>query len=117
VAWWSAAQPSWRDTSEWPFAQEDAGEGDWGDLADGGKDGIFLTVVSLGWWVLTQDAHEDSKVDEAIEDVTWVIKNLVSLLSISATTGAAHPSSSTQSKHTRRITVDPRSKRVKRGRA
>jgi len=115
VAWWSATQPRWRDTSEWSFVQEDAGEGDWGDLADRGKDGIFLAVVSLRWWVLARDAHEDSKVDEAIEDVTWVIRNLVSLLSISATTGSAHPSSSTQGKCTCQITVDPRSKRVKRG--
>ena len=116
MAWWSAAQPKWRDTSKWPFVQEDAGDGDWGDLADGGKDGLFLAVVSLGWWVLAQDAPEDSKVNEAIEDVTWVIKNLVSLLSTSATISSAPPAA-TRNKRTRWTMVDPQPKLMKRGRA
>ena len=79
VGWWSVIQPPWRDTEAWPFVQEgDAGK-DWGDLAKGGKDGLFLVVVSLGWWIHTRDPSKDSKVNDAIIDVTWVINNLVSL--------------------------------------
>lgn len=82
LAWWAAIQPKWRDVGNWPFTREDARGCDWGDLPDGGKDGLFLVIVSLGWWVIARNPSEDSEVDEAIEDVTWVINNLVSLLSI-----------------------------------
>ena len=78
-------QPKWRDTSKWPFAQEGIDGRDWGSLADGGKDGLFLTLVSLGWWVLACDPSKDSEVDKVIKDVTWVISKLVSSLSEAAT--------------------------------
>jgi len=58
-------------------------------LLDGGKDGLFLIVVSLGWWISTQGLSEESKTTEAVRDVTWVIENLVSCLS----TDAAAPDS------------------------
>jgi len=82
VAWWSASQPKWRDTSDWPFVREDADGRDWASLGDGGKDGLFLTLVSLGWWVLAREPSQDSKVDEAIRDVAWVISQVVSYLSL-----------------------------------
>ena len=108
--------------------QEDVvGQQDWGDLPNGGKDGLFLVVVSLGWWIHAQDATKDSKVDDAIVDVTWV---LVSLLSADATnpdsdsdsdsdSGSALdsrvPSSPTQSvKRARPVKVGRPSKRTKR---
>lgn len=63
----------------WPFAQEEDA-GDWGDLPNGGKDGLFLVVLSLGWWIDVRDPSEESKVDDTVEDVTWVIDNLVAFL-------------------------------------
>ena len=82
VQWWSASQPKWRDTRHWPFAREDAVEQrDWSVLSGGGKNGLFLVVVSLGWWIHKRDPSKDSKVDDAIADVAWVIDNLVSFLS------------------------------------
>ena len=63
----------------WPFAQEEDA-GDWGDLPNGGKDGLFLVVLSLGWWIDVRDPSKESKVDNAVEDVTWVIDNLVAFL-------------------------------------
>ena len=80
VEWWSVCQPEWRDTDCWPFPQEDTVGCDWGDLPDGGKDGLFLVMVSLGWWIYARDPAEDSRVDDIISDVTWVIDGLVSLL-------------------------------------
>lgn len=85
MSWWSASQPEWRNTGEWPFEQEDAVGHQWGDLPDGGKDGIFLILVSLGWWVLAQGSSQDPRVGEAITDVAWVVNNLVSLLAVEAT--------------------------------
>lgn len=65
--------------------------GDWGDLLNGGKDSLFLIVLSLGWWIDIQDPSEELKVDDAIEDVTWVIDNLVAFL----WADAVNPDSST----------------------
>lgn len=133
VEWWSAAQPEWRDTSDWPFEQEDADGHDWGGLIDGGKDGLYVVMVSLGWWVHAKDSSEDSKIDEAIEDVAWVIDSLVSLLSAAATatptpprtsqrgrrtkTAAtpAPPRTTQRGKHAQTIKVGPPGKRAKRG--
>jgi len=109
--------------------QEDVvGQQDWGDLPNGGKDGLFLVVVSLGWWIHARDATKDSKVDDAIVDVTWVLDNLVSLLSADATNPDSDsdfdsgsvldsrvPSSPTQSvKRARPVKVGRPSKRTKR---
>ena len=108
IRWWSAIQPEWRDTEVWPFRQEDTtGQRDWGNLPNGGKLGLILVVTSLGWWIHVKnrsedlaaqdsedsaqdsedsevDVSEDSKLDDAIADVTWVIDNLISFLSIDA---------------------------------
>ena len=82
VQWWSASQPKWHKTERWPFAQEiTVGERDWGVLSGGGKDGLFLVMVSLGWWVHRRGPSTDSKLDNAIADVAWVIDNLISFLS------------------------------------
>ncbi|KAF9784043.1 hypothetical protein BJ322DRAFT_977808, partial [Thelephora terrestris] len=84
VLWWSAIQPKWRDTQSWPFVQEDAAGRGWGSLHKGGKDGLFLIIVSLGWWIHARDPSETSKVDDAISDVAWVVNNLISFLSADA---------------------------------
>lgn len=117
MRWWLATQPKWRDTTEWPLAQEEATTRNWGDLAEGGKDGLFLAVVSLGWWVLAQDTSEDSKVDEAIKDITWVIKNLVSSLTTSTTSSSAATSPLPRGKRPRLVTATPQTTRSKRVRA
>ena len=83
IQWWSAAQPQWRDTRNWPFEKGDI-IGEWGDLLDGGKDGLFLIIVSLGWWIQAQDPTKEPKVNNAIMDVSWVTDKLVSRLTADA---------------------------------
>jgi hypothetical protein len=84
VEWWSSAQPKWRK-AKWPFVQEDSTGRDWGKFVGCGKDGIFLIVVSLAWWVYASEGpSQGSKLDDAITDVAWVLGNLVSLLSADA---------------------------------
>ena len=88
VGWWKAIQPGWRGAWSWPFSREgdeDPAEQCWDALPNGGKDGLFIVVLSLGWWIGVQDPLEESKVDEAVEDVTWVIDNLVTFLCADAT--------------------------------
>ena len=91
IQWWSAAQPEWRCTGGWPFAKEDAAGRDWGRLLDGGKDCLYLVVVSLGWWILAHNHSEGSRVNDAIMDVSWVLNNLVSCLAADATTSNSPP--------------------------
>lgn len=91
MQWWSDIQPEWRDTESWPFLKEDAAGEDWGHLLDGGKDGLFLVVVSLGWWINARVPSEESKANDAVADVTWVINNLVSHLSADATSVDSSP--------------------------
>ena len=79
VKWWSAAQPSWRDTGSWPFKRVGAA-GDWGKIPNGGKDGLYLVMVSLGWWINAHDPSKESMLDDAIADVTFVVDSLVSFL-------------------------------------
>jgi len=71
-------------------------------------------MVSLGWWVLAQDESEDSKVNEAIKDFTWVIKDLVSLLAVTADPDSA-PSSSLPRRNP--IKIGPPVRRPRRTRA
>ena len=85
ILWWSVIQPKWRDTGIWPF--EEFGKAsplkrDWGDFVNGGKYGLFIVVLSLGWWIEARNPLEDSMVDEVLADVLWVTDNLVRFLSV-----------------------------------
>jgi hypothetical protein len=51
--------------------------------------GEFLAVMSLGWWAHVQDLVVESSLDAAINDVSWVMKQLIT--SISARTIAFSP--------------------------
>jgi hypothetical protein len=68
----------------------------WGDLLDGGKDSLFLIVVSLAWWIHAREVLKESKVNDAIIDVTWVLDNLISCLAADP----ARPSPTPQRKRT-----------------
>lgn len=81
VKWWTEAQPKWRNTRNWPFPQDDVGTGDWDDLFLGGKDGLYIVVMSLSWWAHARDPVVDSKVEDAISDVCWVMGHLITSLS------------------------------------
>ena len=57
---------------------------DWGHLPNGGKDGIFMVIITLRWWIHFQDLSDNSKLGDAMEDVTWVLKKLISVASAQA---------------------------------
>ena len=93
IKWWTAGQPEWRDTEDWPFEMGDATGKDWCNLPDGGKDGIFVVIVSLAWWVCARGSSGGRKLDEALTDVTWVLDGLISYLSTCAITPDSPPAS------------------------
>ena len=90
VQWWTAAQPEWRSTESWPFPKGEV-EGEWGRLLSGGKDGLFLVVMSLGWWAHARDPTEDSVFVAAIGDVSWVMQQLITSLSARAIAPTSPP--------------------------
>jgi len=113
VEWWKKVQPDWRDVEDWPDQPFDVGEKDWGSLPNGGKDGLFVAMVSLGWWILAQDpASSLSKfLIDAIEDVTWVVNQLITSLSATLDSPPPSPPRLGQSAPTRAVRVGPPAKR------
>lgn len=101
VKWWSAAQPGWRNTGSWPFSRDEALIQDWGQLSLGGKDGLFLVIISLAWWIHAQHPEADPMLDNAIGDVSWVMNHLVTSLSIDITSHGSLPSTAPPSSNTR----------------
>ena len=91
VKWWTKAQLEWRNVERWPFSQDNTGTGDWGDLFSSGKDGLYIVIMSLSWWVHTLDLGADSKVYEAISDVSWVMEHIITSLSADTIVGDSLP--------------------------
>ena len=85
VSWWKVLQPGWRNVSQWPLAQElDSESSDWTPLLLGGHNGLYLVVVSLGWWILgaskisQENPAQWTQVLDAATDVDWVFQHLLS---------------------------------------
>jgi len=112
--WWTAMQPEWRDVDSWPFSQDEGDINDWGNLIHGGKDGLYVVVVSLAWWVHARDPVKESLLDDAIADVSWVLDQLVSSLLSSTTTAKSAPPPRTHARETqlaRSAVIGPPKKR------
>jgi len=96
ISWWTALQPEWRIAYDWPFPQHVSVDDSWDNLLIGGKDGLFIVIMSLGWWCI-EDAKSEgdgraSQLKAAISDVSWVLSHLVSAFSADELT--FYPSSS-----------------------
>jgi len=82
-----ALQPAWRvSTSGWPLSQASSTLSSWDEIIVGGKDGLFIVIMTLSWWIAERDGCEDESegddllLEEAMQDVHWVLSNLVSVL-------------------------------------
>lgn len=75
-------QPQWRGVDEWPFSREDT-NCDWSPLLQGGVNGLYLVVISLGWWILAawkvneEKPAEWTQVIDVLRDVDWVFERLL----------------------------------------
>lgn len=81
-AWWRSIQPRWRREgptgSGMALVRRDVEDEAWLNVAKAGANGIVMVLVSLSWWFVA--AKEDSDRQwcmDAIEDVAWVLKQLV----------------------------------------
>ena len=114
VGWWSAAQPKWRDTTTWPISRDEGDIQEWGQLSQGGKDGLFLVVMSLAWWIHAQHSVPNCKLSDAITDVSWVLDHLITSLSVKATICDSSPPNIPPSSKTKRSSSTGASKPRKR---
>jgi hypothetical protein len=79
MGWWKNLQPSWRTTESQPFLplSHDVPSGEtWQIMRKGGTAGIYIVVMGLSWWVMTQHVERDVNVSSIVEDLTWVIKEM-----------------------------------------
>lgn len=113
ISWWKGLQPPWRSTEEWPLLRDSQVVDGWDKILVGGKDGLFVVMMTLSWWISesARGVGGGSELKEAITDVSWVVSNLVSVLS----SGDYQPPPSTKKSHARRshpgVKVGPPAKR------
>ena len=112
-SWWEILQPHWRSVDVWPFSRDVSDStADWACLLQGGSNGLYLVVVSLGWWVVAaskvieEKPTEWTQTSEAMVDVDWVLGQLLAQADRSSRTqkrasSAAPPLSSPGSKRAR----------------
>ena len=114
VQWWTKAQPDWRSVETWPCPKDDPGTEDWGSLFSSGKDGLYIVVMSLSWWAHALDPAVDSKIYDAVSDVSWVMEQLIISLTDDDTFLDSSPSTSPSppsTKHHQSFKVGPPKKR------
>ena len=72
-------QPEWRKGD--PLVKTVPADVNWALLIRGGSNGLALVVMALSWWVGAVDAP-DVDLLAAIDDVNWVLAELVATLSL-----------------------------------
>lgn len=79
MLWWVKLQPAWREGKA--LVKSVPANADWEPVFRGGSNGLLLTIVALSWWVSVIDPDDQySLLLEAINDVSWVLSELVSML-------------------------------------
>jgi hypothetical protein len=78
--WWINMQPSWRKgESLLTRTLPENVDWDWETLSHGGLKGLLLVVMTLSWWISATkgDSEFDLELRNAIDDVKWVLGELV----------------------------------------
>lgn len=87
IAWWTACQPSWQQNHGWPLPRDQCNGIKWGKLAARGQNGLFVVIMSTTWWAASLKSADDRRLfDEAVDDIRWVIEQILKPLSESNTT-------------------------------
>jgi hypothetical protein len=83
MAWWVTMQPPWRKGESLVKTLPADGDWDWEPILRGGSNGLSMVVAALSWWVSAMGSNNQHGLDlmAAIEDVSWVLSELVTLLS------------------------------------
>ena len=79
--WWTLCQPAWRQGKGWPLPKDNQTATNWCKFAYRGQNGLFLVVMSTTWWASSiQSAKDWAGFDEAVEDIQWVLDQVISSL-------------------------------------
>ncbi|KAI0259638.1 hypothetical protein BC834DRAFT_608805 [Gloeopeniophorella convolvens] len=66
--------------STWPLAREACDSSDWSELNKGGKKGVLTILILLAWWQgLEQTKKERQGLDEVVDDVSWILDQLLAV--------------------------------------
>lgn len=74
-------QPAWRDSMEGMLSCEqplEAKASDWDDVRIGNRQGLLLVVMALSWWLAAVPELNDRFI-AAVQDVQWVLSELILL--------------------------------------
>jgi hypothetical protein len=81
MKWWTSCQPAWRREKGWPLPRDNDGTTNWIKVGVRGQNGLFLVVMSTAWWAYSiRSEKEWAGFDEAVDDVEWVIGQVISSL-------------------------------------
>lgn len=89
-------QPAWREGES--LVKTVPNDVDWEPILRGGSNGFSVVVMALSWWIdaVKSNIKDNSDLSMAVEDVKWVLSELVAVLSVaSVETGKKHPCEST----------------------
>ena len=86
--WWTSCQPPWRRGKGWPLPRVNEGTTNWAKMGTRGQSGLFLVVFSTVLWVYSIQSEEEwVEFDKAVDDVEWVINQVMeSLKALQAST-------------------------------
>jgi hypothetical protein len=91
MLWWVKMQPTWRGGES--LVRTLLTDANWELILRGGSNGLFMVVMALSWWVHATglNSQQNLKLLVAINDVKWVLSELVVMLStLSMDTGNKH---------------------------
>jgi len=78
IQWWTGSQPRARDVNAWPLAKEPIDDTSWQKFPAHGPNGIFLAIMAISWWApAVKLASEAAYFEEAVDDLHWVIQQLI----------------------------------------
>jgi hypothetical protein len=94
LKWWKALQPKWRVLDDGNLRQ-DIGEDsqEWEGLHQGGRNGIFMIIIALSWWVegAAEGGLGDGEINNtgsdlhnAVSDLTQVIQCMANVPAMAA---------------------------------
>ncbi|KAF8494880.1 hypothetical protein F5888DRAFT_1616523 [Russula emetica] len=81
MLWWVKMQPTWRGGES--LVKTLPADEDWEPILGGGANGLSMVIMALSWWVhaIGWNGQQDLKLSMAINNVKWVLSELVAKLS------------------------------------
>jgi hypothetical protein len=114
ITWWGSCQPKWRSTKTWPYLRDNAKGEDWTRLNVTGPSGLFAVVMSTSWWATSTDSDpRRGAFNAAVEDLHWVIENLIHFNSPALVVGSGQIDTATTDHFPGHGKRDPGKRRIK----